>query len=103
VKGLVAAGPQYGFAQPLEPEDQEQPSNGEAQTPKGIARIAGPSTATTATRTSRPVSAPVIAERQSRAVPAARMIVTVSTASTKHARYTAMKSADPVTNCLTSG
>jgi hypothetical protein len=36
-------------------------------------------------------------------VPAARMIVTVSTASTKHARNTAMKSADPVTNCLTSG
>jgi hypothetical protein len=44
----------------------------------------------------------VIAERQSRTVPAARMIVSASTASTKHARNTAMKSADPVTTYLTS-
>jgi hypothetical protein len=38
-----------------------------------------------------------MAERQSRAVPAARMMVNASTASTRHARNTAMNSAEPLT------
>jgi hypothetical protein len=64
---------------------------------RGIAEIAGPSAAIAATKRISPVSEPVIAERQSRAVPAARMMVRASTASTRHARKTVMKSADPLT------
>jgi len=47
-------------------------------------------------RTARPAATPVSAERQSRAVPAARTIVSASTASTAQAKKTAMNRAVPL-------
>src|SRR5438445_12184486 len=58
-----------------------------------MAETPGPNAATTAARTRRPDPTPVRADRQSRAVPAARTMVVASTASTAQARKTATNSA----------
>ncbi len=47
------------------------------------------------------VAIPLNADRQSRAVPAARMMVSASTASTVQARNTAANNANPVTGRIT--
>ena len=84
-------------AQPLQTEMSSRPPTTSRNASSGIAVSVGPSAATISTKTARLLATPRNAERQSRPKPAANTMVKASTASTAHARNTAMNSAPPFT------